>query len=372
MTFRTFRDERGLSAFMRSKQVCRAALSAALTVLMIGSTTYAVRLKPGDIVGFGEIDTQVWFGAQVSQQPVMPVPPARPSRATPLSWEHTFGGKLNDIASAVQVTADGGYIVAGTNYSKRIGLGGDAWVLKLDAQGQPEWDRTFGGEEDDRVFAVQATADGGYIVAGDTYSKGAGHYDVWVLKLDAQGEQKWERTFGGKNMDRAFAVQVTADGGYLVVGYTGSKGAGWRPDTDNPFPHLTAWVLKLDAQGRLEWDHTLGRKKNYNSSRVQDERAFAVQATADGGYIVAGDTEFNSPGFHDAWVLKLDAQGKLEWERTFGGKLNDSAHAVQATADGGYIVVGDTRSKGAGESDAWVLKLDRDGRIEEDAPKNTR
>jgi len=199
------------------------------------------------------------------------------------------------------------------------------------------WDKTFGGSGIDKASYIQQTKDGGYIVAGNTFSKGAGKEDAWVLKLDSDGSLVWDKTFGGSADDNAYSIQQTKDGGYIVAGVTASKGAGHRDD----------WVLKLDSDGSLVWDKIFGGSGN--------DYAYSIQQTTDDGYIVAGFTGILN---WDAWVLKLDSDGSLVWDKTFGGSDRDQeAHSIQQTTDGGYIVAGYTKSKGAGSSDAWVLKL---------------
>jgi len=169
--------------------------------------------QPG-ILAIVSPTARIPIGAPVSPQPV--------TRLPPLTWERTFGGAQNDFVHAVAVTADGGYIVAGTTESKGAG-GMDAWVLKLDAYGRLEWERIFGGVQNDLACGIAVTVDGGYIVAGTTESKGAGGTDGWVLKLDAHGQLEWERTFGGARRDHLCRIAATADRGYIVASYTFSN-----------------------------------------------------------------------------------------------------------------------------------------------------
>ena len=262
-----------------------------------------------------------------------------------LLWDKTFGGSSPDVAVSIQQTTDGGYIVLGGTSSKGAGEH-DAWVLKLDQNGILEWDKTFGGSNFDIAQSIQQTTDSGYIVAGYTPSKGAGGGDVWVFKLDSDGNLLWDKAFGGSSPDGARSIQQTTDGGYIVVGSTQSKGAGGED----------VWVLKLDSNGDLEWDKTFG-----GSSL---DLAFSVQQISDGGYIIVGKTVSKGAGGEDAWVLRLNQDGNLVWDKTFGGSEDDGASSIQQTVDGGYIVAGWTRSKGAGSFDAWIFKLDSDGNLE--------
>jgi tetratricopeptide (TPR) repeat protein len=269
------------------------------------------------------------------------------------SWQKTFGGSLSDRAFSVQQTSDGGYIIAGDTNSYGAGES-DAWLIKTDANGNKVWDRTFGGSLSDRANSVQQTNDDGYIIAGWTY--GSGWHDAWLIKTDANGNKVWDRTFGGSYSDTASSVQQTSDGGYIIAGDTVvSYGSNWTvpyiPDVSASWQD--AWLIKTDSAGNKLWDKTFGGSEN--------DRAFSVQQTSDGGYIVTGSTESYGAGESDAWLIKTDANGNKVWDRTFGGSLSDRASSVQHTSDGGYIVTGSTESYGAGESDAWLIKTDANG-----------
>ena len=234
------------------------------------------------------------------------------------TFNKTFGGSGADYAYSVQQTTDGGYILAG--YTASFGAGDDdAWLIKTDADGNKVWDTTFGGSEGDCAWAVQQTSDGGYILAGYTWSFGAGRDDAWLIKTDANGNKAWDKTFGGSRWDWATAVQQTSDSGYILAGVTCSFG-----DKQGD-----AWLIKTDANGNKVWDKTFG------GSGLED--ANAVQQTSDGGYILAGVTDSFGAGEEDAWLIKTDANGNKVWDKTFGGSTNEYASAVQQTSDGGYI-----------------------------------
>jgi len=261
-----------------------------------------------------------------------------------VEWQKTFGGKDNDEAKSIQQTADGGYIVAGGTSSFGSGWQ-DVYILKLNSKGEVEWQKTFGGEEDDEANSIQQTADGGYIVAGGTSSFGSGWQDVYILKLNSKGEVEWQKTFGGGDSDGANSVQQTTDGGYIVAGWTESFGSG-----DD------VYILKLNSRGDLEWQKTFGGKYS--------DEANSIQQTADGGYIVAGGTSSFGSGGTDVCILKLNSKGQLEWQKTFGGGDSDEANSIQQTTDGGYIVVGWTNSLGSGGYDVYILKLNSKGEAE--------
>jgi hypothetical protein len=258
-----------------------------------------------------------------------------------IEWQRTYGGSDMDFPNTIQITGDGGYIIAGVTYS--FGAGDcDCWILKLTSTGDIEWQRTYGGGGWDRAESILQTEDGGYVVLCQTYSFGAGAYDRWILKLTSSGDIEWQRTYGGIYDDRAFSIQETSDGGYIVAG------SGWGD----------LWILKLTSSGDIEWQRTYGGGSL--------EWAGGIRETSDGGYIVfSATTESFGAGYVDGWILKLASSGGIEWQRTYGGSEFDSISSIQATGDGGYIVSGRTKSFGAlvGLFDAWILKLSPNGDI---------
>jgi uncharacterized delta-60 repeat protein len=259
-------------------------------------------------------------------------------------WQKSYGGSGYDGARSVQQTSDGGYVVAG--FTSSFGVSSDdIWILKLNSTGGVDWQKTYGGSDSDEAYCVQQTSDGGIIVAGHTYSYGVGNNDIWVLKLNSTGGVDWQKIYGGLTYDFAYSVQQTKDGGYVVAGWTDSFGAG----------NEDVWVLKLNGTGSVTW------QKTYGGAGYDD--AYSVQQTSDGGYVVAGSTTSFGAGRQDVWVLKLNSTGSVTWQKTFGGTQIDYAWTVQQTKDGGYVVAGRTDSFGAGSGDVWVLKLDSTGSL---------
>jgi hypothetical protein len=257
-------------------------------------------------------------------------------------WQKTYCGSGEDRAYSIQQTTDGGYIVAGGTYSFGAGEE-DVYVIKLDANGNKVWEKTFGGSDYDWAYSIQQTSDGGYIIAGWTGSFGAGENDVYIIKLDANGNLVWEKTYGGNVDDEAYSIQQTKDGGYIVAGYTDSFGAGWDD----------IYIIKLDVNGNKVW------QKIYGGSN--DDKAYSIQQTKDGGYIVAGGTNSFGAGKYNVYIIKLDANGNKVWEKTYGGSGYDWARSIQQTTDGGYIVAGGTLSFGAGGYNVYVIKMDSKG-----------
>jgi hypothetical protein len=254
-----------------------------------------------------------------------------------VEWEKTFGGPDDDRGYSVQQTRDGGYIIVGETWS--YGAGGyDVYLIKVYANGNMQWSKTFGGRGDDRGYSVQQTRDGGYIIVGETWSYGAlGDY-VYLIKVDANGNMQWSKTFG-KGSDVGYSVQQTSDGGYIIVGTTASYGAGWAD----------VYLIKVDANGNMQWSKTFGGK--------EPDRGYSVQQTSDGGYIIVGETKSYGAGWADVYLIKVDANGNMQWSKTFGGTGHDEGYSVQQTSDGGYIIVGYTESYGAGEEDVYLIKL---------------
>jgi hypothetical protein len=255
-------------------------------------------------------------------------------------WSKTFGGSYGDVGYSVQQISDGGYIITGVSIAS---VGDDVLLIKTDANGKELWSKTFGGSASDGGYSVQQTSDGGYIITGYTRSYGAGDIDVWLIKTDANGKELWSKTFGGSAGDVGYSVQQTSDGGCIITGYTQSYGAGG----------FDVWLIKTDANGKEFWNRTFGGST--------DEVGYSVQQTSDGGYVITGWTGSYGTGVRYVWLIKTDANGKELWSAAIGGSKEDEGRSVQQTSDGGYIIAGKTESRGAGESDVWLIKTDANG-----------
>lgn len=313
-------------------------------------------------------------------------------------WERTFGGNGRDEGDSFRKTTDGGFILTGAvdfhsvlvktdqngrslwekTYRKGWGYdvdqssdGGfilvgfttvnvyaDVYVAKTDKQGRLAWERTIGGKDEDRGKSIRSTEDGGYIIAGYTASKGAGYFDVYLVKLDEEGKVTWDRTFGGGSLDEGNCVQQTADGGFVITGYKGQ----------NKGPNRV-YLIKTDKTGRLLWEKTF-------EAGVGNW----VEQTVDGGYIVAGTGR--SPGGRGTGMLllKVDEEGNLEWKQSYGQYAEDlvtkisvgnlvrtggcGANCVQESPDGGYLMVGYTSTQGSGDRDVFLVKTNGIGSAE--------
>ena len=258
-----------------------------------------------------------------------------------ISWQKTY---LGVIINAIQQTSDGGYVVAGWAGHSDVG-GYTFWVSKLDSNGDISWEKAYGGSNIGVAESIQQTSDGGYVVAG--VADVGGDYDFWVLKLDNNGVITWQKTYGGSSGDRLRSIQQTTDGGYIVAGSTGSYGAA------------DFWVLKLDINGVITWQKTYGGISSDSMYYFGDY----IQQTSDGGFVLGGTTKSFGAGDYDFWVLKLDINGVITWQKTYGGSSSDLLRSIQQTTDGGCIVAGITHSFGGGVNDFWVLKLDNGGDV---------
>ncbi|WP_297523534.1 protein kinase, partial [Thermococcus sp.] len=271
---------------------------------------------------------------------------ARLDRDGNVKWQKTYGGSGWDEVNAVALAPNGDIIVAG--YTRSFGAGGrDAWVLRLDSEGNVKWQKTYGGKYWDEAHAVALAPNGDIIVAGYTESFGAGWNDVWVLRLDSEGNVKWQKTYGGSKWDEANAVALASNGDVIVAGYTGSFGAGGD-----------VWVLRLDGEGNVKW------QKTYGGSKWDEANAVAIADNGD--IIVAGHYNgyYNEhTRISNAWVLRLDSEGNVKWQKTYGGEYGDEANAVAIAPNGDVIVAGYTDSFGAGGDDVWVLRLDANGNV---------
>jgi len=214
----------------------------------------------------------------------------------------------------------------------------------LEANGTIQWQRAYGGNGYDMARSIQQTSDGGYIVAGESSSFGSST-EAWVLKLDGNGGITWQNLYGGSGNDVAYSIQQTPDGGYIVAGETTSYGADG----------VDALVFKLKSDGTIDWWNSYGG--------ANDDRARSIQQTSDGGFIVAGETNSFGVGDLDIWVLKLNASGTVQWQKTYGGTKDDAAYSVQQISDGGYIVAGGTTPDASILNDVFLLRLDTSGAV---------
>ncbi len=251
-------------------------------------------------------------------------------------WTRTFGGTGHDYGNSVQQTTDGGYIVAGVTYSFGAGRA-DVYLIKTNSLGETLWTKTFGGSELDHGYSVRQTDDDGYIVAGRTHSFGAGDWDVYLIKTDSLGDTLWTKTYGDANWNVSYSVQQTDDGGYIIAGYT--KAAG----------HLNydCYLIKTNPLGDTLWTKTYGRDRS--------DHGYSVQQTTDGGYILAGTSYIPDSAYDCVWVIKTNHSGDIMWEKVYASTDGNRRNFVQQTEDGGYIIAG---SKTGNHFDVYLIKIE--------------
>src|ERR1043165_7244064 len=283
-------------------------------------------------------------------------------------WQKSYGGSLMDEASSVAITLDGGYILAGKSSSNNgdvtFNYGfSDYWIIKTDDKGKKQWQKSYGGSMSDIANSIQVTSDSGFIVAGVSYSNdddvtdNHGNGDAWIIKLDKNGTLQWQKAFGGSLFDIANDVHQTPDGGLIVAGYTVSN------DGDILYNHGQEdfWIFKLDENGNLQWQNTMGG--------TGGDCASAVQPTLDGGYVLCGlthsrDYDIDSTlGAHDAWVVKTDSLGVIQWSHSLGGSDGDDGTDIKQQPDGTLIACAFSSSNDGdvsgnhGGFDNWVVQL---------------
>ena len=307
------------------------------------------------------------------------------AQAPSVQWQNTLGSTSYEFLNTIDQTSDGGYIMGGYTDSN---IGGDKsenswgaddyWIVKMDNAGNIVWENTVGGGNYDKLYAVEETPDGGYIVGGQSLSGGGwgdksesnkGGYDYWIVKLDEDGVVEWDRSYGGLGNDQLYNVQPTSDGGYIIAGTSDSGISGDK--TENRVGNSDYWVIKTDASGNIIWQNDIGG--------LMFDNVYSAYETADGGYIlggtstsgISGDKTAGNYGVVDYWIVKLNSAGTVVWDKTIGGTLNDYLYAVIPTADGGSIACGMSESGLTGNKtdntnglyDYWVVKLDNSGNI---------
>lgn len=273
-------------------------------------------------------------------------------------WEKSYGGRHAEYLMDAVPTADYGFILAGSSLSSKTGNKTslnegdlDYWVWKMDERGEMEWQKSFGGSGTDFLQSIKLTVDGGFILAGNSDSpqgkqkKAAGHglNDFWIIKLDAGGGEQWQQTIGGSGDDVLQSVCQTKDGGFILGGSSSSEKSGDK--LSKGYGGMDYWLVKLNKDGAIEW------QKDFGGKYFDELRS--IEQTRDNGYILGGYS--NSPesgsklydniGIGDYWVLKLDRKGETEWEKVIGGDGDDQLYAVHQTYDGGYILGGNSNSQ---------------------------
>jgi len=297
-------------------------------------------------------------------------------------WDRSFGGTGDDYLRMLRETTDGGFILGGQSLS---GVNGnksspnygtnDFWVVRLDAGGNKLWDRSFGGSGADRLQDLQQIGDGGFILGGVSFSvpsgnKTATNYglnDIWLVRIDANGNKVWDHSFGGTDNDELLGLEQTKDGGFILGGFSFSDVSGNKTSGTFRAGYSDFWLVRTDASGNKLWDRSFGGRGS-DSCR-------SLQQTPDGGFICGGTSDSasgtgnkTSPyfgGVADFWVVRTDASGTKLWDQSFGGSGDDGIWGLRQTMDGGFIFGGGSDSLPGGNKtsgnfgsyDFWVVKL---------------
>jgi Secretion system C-terminal sorting domain/Domain of unknown function (DUF5122) beta-propeller len=270
-------------------------------------------------------------------------PIGMPSAQAQTQFQEVIGGTNNDDASTIIQTTDGGYAIAGGTDS--FGPSGYYFYLvKLNGSGNLLWSKTYGGISSVGANSMVQTTDGGYVMAGTSGNPGPVFNDTYVVRVASTGNLLWSKAIGGRGNNIPYSIVQTSDGGYAVAGWTDISGSE------------DFLILKLDANGNLQWCRSIGS--------TGTEYAYSIIQTSDGGYAVAGETNSFGAGGYDMYIVKLDAGGNLQWNRTVGGPGFDDASSIIQTSDGGYAVAGGTESFGAGNGDMYIVKLDAGGSLQ--------
>ncbi|MGE8339997.1 MAG: T9SS type A sorting domain-containing protein [Flavobacterium sp.] len=323
------------------------------------------------------------------------------TRSQDILWEKSYGGTHADYLFDAQPTADYGFILAGSSVSDKTGSKADDnhgdldyWIWKMKENGDLDWQKSYGGSGFDLLQSIKNTRDGGFILAGTSSSSKSfqkkdnckGLSDFWVIKLNAAGDEQWQRTIGGNGQDELLCAFQTKDGGYILGGSSSSSPISitsskidensFTPDiyskTEKCRGSMDYWLVKLDKDGVIQWQKTYGGEYS--------DILRSMEQTSDNGYILAGysnspvsgDKTESSKGGGDYWVLKLNDSGVIEWQKTYGGDGDDQPYAIHQTKDGGYILGGNSNSSNAltteggivaNGTDYWVLKLNQEGGV---------
>jgi len=217
-----------------------------------------------------------------------------------LEWSQTYGGAgFGDYAYSLVETSDGGFALAGFTASFGVEFP-DFWLVKTDMYGNMEWNQIYGGAKDDCARSLVAASDGGFALAGDTKSFGAGYADFWLVKTDANGSMEWNQTYGRTGYDVVYSLVAASDGGFALAGYTDPYGAEYED----------FWLVKTDVYGNMEWSQTYGG--------AGFDSVYSLVAASDGGFALAGYTTSFGAGDADFWLVKTDVYGNMEWSQTYG------------------------------------------------------
>ena len=260
-----------------------------------------------------------------------------------VEWQRSYGDSQDETANSIDISNGGGFIITGEVINANTGFG-LCHLMKIDDEGELSWSNTFGGSQNDNGFSVTSTNDGGFAITGVTRSLGNNDGDAWLIKVSGSGAIQWERTYGGEDTEFGRAIQQTVDGGYIIIGQTESFGVG----------SSDAYLLKTDSEGNEMWSQTFG-------GQGTDQGRYVVE-TADQGYLISGYTDsFGASGGFNFWMIKTNSLGESEWQRFYGEHGDDRGLSGIQTSDGGYAIAGYTSSGGSNSSNILFIKTDDNG-----------
>ena len=265
-----------------------------------------------------------------------------------LEWQRSYGDAQDETANSIDISIGGGFIISGEVINENTGFS-LCYLIKIDNEGGLDWSNTFGGNQNDNGLSVISTNDAGFAITGMTRSLGDSNGDVWLIKVNSNGEMEWERTYGGDDTEYGRTIQQTVDGGYIIIGQTESFGLGYND----------AYLIKTDSQGNEIWSQTFGGQGTDQGRQVVN--------TLDEGYLISGYTDsFGTLGGFNFWLVKANSLGELEWQRFYGEQGDDRGLSGIQTSDGGYAIAGYTNSGTSSGSDILFIKTDDNGSAEFD------
>ena len=297
-------------------------------------------------------------------------------------WQNTIGGASNDVLHDIELYSDGGHIIGGVSNSNISGEKtensrgeNDFWILRQNSQGTPLWQRTLGGSNSDTCNSICISGEtilvGGVsysVISGDKTEVSRGIGDYWIINIDSEGVIMWQKTIGGEGLDVLTSVNNTDDGGFILGGWSDSNISGEKTENARNFS-ADYWLLKIDSMGSIEW------QKTYGGENI--DHLTVVKQTTDAGYIVGGssssnisfDKTENSRGDFDYWILKLNSEGNIMWQKTFGGAEGDQLVDLIENPAGGFLSIGysssdisgDKTENSRGSSDFWIVSIGADG-----------
>ncbi len=306
-------------------------------------------------------------------------------------WDKRYGGLYADDLFSVIQTSDGGYMLGGFSISGITGdktqtcwgSGPDYWVVKIDALGNKQWDKRYGGTKNDQLYSMVQSNDGGYLFGGFSWSEisgdktqanqGAINYcDYWIVKTDASGIKQWDKRFGGNFNDQLDVLKKTADGGYVLAGYSWSDQSGDKSQPNFGPPNTSDyWVVKIDVNGNLKWEKTIGgndRENDFGSIYQTNDKGYTISGTSYSN--ISGCKTENNYGIEQSWVVKMDSSGNQQWDKTIFTNGHDEASMAILSSDGSVVManysnggIGGFKTQANHDTsiyqtyDFWIVKL---------------